>query len=256
VLTGLTRLYVWHMTGLSPDSSPLKLPGLQHLELQHLDLQQLELFGHVVDVIMPMSYLASCTHLQHLKLHSFGLKGPGSLFASTMLQHLELDGCSIMAADGAADPASWQQVFPGPGQLPHLTSLHLFSEWPTLQQADLEDVVACCSNLQALVRVTLPSSFAPALARLPGLTSLQVHVADDEECSAMAQLTGLRQLVVNAPWRVSVVGLRQIAALQQLTSLGLGDFRCNRLDTLAQHLMKDTLPDCVRALVNKVCVCG
>jgi len=137
VLTGLTQLCVRAVTGLSPESPPLRLPGLQHLELEIDD-------GCAP---IPMSFLASCTQLQLLKLQAFNLQGPGSLVASTMLQHLELVSCTIAAADGAADPASWQQVFPGPGQLPHLTSLRLFFEEPALQQADIEGVVACCSNL-------------------------------------------------------------------------------------------------------------
>jgi len=61
-----------------------------------------------------------------------------------MLQHLELDYCAVSSADGAAGPASWQQVFPGPGRLPHLTSLRLVHPEPALQHADMECVVACC----------------------------------------------------------------------------------------------------------------
>jgi len=241
VLTGLTQLWVRHMTGLSLESPPLKLPGLQHLEL----------FGNDVDITMPMSFLASCTQLQYLRLQGFNLQGPGSLVASTMLQHLELHSCSITAADGAADPVSWQQVFPG--QLPHLTSLLMFSEGPALQQADIEGVAACCCNLKALGCGMLPHSFGPALTRLPGLTSLQLWTASDEECCAMVQLTGLRQLMVKVPWEVSAVGLRQLAAMNQLTSLGLGEVPYNKVSTLAKHLMKDKLTWCVYALTNKVC---
>jgi len=243
VLTGLAQLCVRDMTGLSPESPPLKLQGLQHLELLSDS-----------DPIMPMSYLASCTQLQHLKLGHLHPKGPGSLVASTMLQHLELECCIMIAADGAADPAPWQQVFPGPGQLRHLTSLQLFEEQPALHQADIEGVVACCSNLRVLGLVTFPSSFAPALARLPGLTSLQLHLANDVECSAIAQLTGLRQLTVMDPWQMSAVALRHLAALQQLTSLGLDNFGGSRqLYPLVELFMRDSLPTCMPALINKVC---
>jgi len=50
------------------------------------------------------------------------------------------------------------------------------------------------------------------------------------------------------------VGLRQLAGLQQLTSLGLGELFCSELDTVAEHLMKDNLADCLYAINNKVCV--
>jgi len=215
VLTALTRLCVRETRGLSHAAPPLQLPGLQHLDL-----------CDCMYATLPMSYLASCTQLQSLNLQDYELTGPGSLVASTMLQHLQLRNCGIAAADGAADAVSWQQVLLSPGQLPYLTSLQLFDEEPALQHADIEAVVACCSNLKALGRGRLPSSCAPTLACLPGLTSLQLNYANDEECSALVQLTGLRQLVVMVPSHeeMSAVGLRQLAALTQLTSLGFGAF--------------------------------
>jgi len=121
-------------------------------------------------VTMPMSVTASCTQLPVLKLQAYHVKGPGKLVASTMLQHLELHSCSIVTADGGAGPASWQQVFPGPGQLPHLTSLQLFDKEPKLRQADINHVMACFSNLKVLTLDNLQYSCAPALAQLPGLT--------------------------------------------------------------------------------------
>jgi len=242
VLTGLTHLCVSEMRGTSIESAPLQLPGLQHLALSAR-----------VYTTMPMLFLASCTRLQYLKLRGFDFKGPGSLVASTMLQHLELRACSIPAADGASDPVSWRQVFPGPGQLPHLTSLQLYGEQPQLQQADMEAVVASCSNLQVLGRDRFQVSCAPTLARLPGLTSLQVYDANDNECSAIVQLTGLRQLMVIFPGGVSAAGLRQLAALQQLTSLGFATVNYSKLHTSVKLLIKDELPDYPYAIVNKVC---
>jgi len=251
VLTGLTQLCVWHMRGMPPESPPLKLPGLQHLELEQLE--HLDWFFDNDDVIMPTSFLASCTQLQYLKLQGFEFTDPGSLVPSTMLQHLELHCCNIIAADGAADPVSWDHVFPGPGRLPHLTSLQLFSRKPALQQADIAAVVACCSNLQVLHLATLQDSFAPTLARLRGLTSLQLDYVHDEECSAMVQLKGLRQLMVQVP-SMSAVGLRHLVALNQLTSLRLGTFDSwNKVTTLAALLMKDNLPGYAHALFNEVC---
>jgi len=237
VLTNLTQLRVQDMTGLSAESPPLQLPGLQHLELEEGDQH----------VIMPMSFLARCTQLQSLKLWGYHLKGPGSL-----VQHLELRSCSITAANGAA---SWQQVFSGPGRLPHLTYLRLWAKNPPLQQADMDRVAEFCSNLQVLHLDTLQDSCAPALARLPGLTNLHLHRASDGQCSAIAQLTGLRQLEVKLPWALmlSAVGLRQLAALQQLTSLGFGRFYFSVLNSCAQHLMKDTMPGHTFAITNRVC---
>jgi len=78
VLSGLTRLRVAYLQARLPNS-PLVLqrPGLQHLEVTH------GLFGTV-----PMSFLGRCTQLRVLQLCSMKLSGPGSLVASSMLQHL------------------------------------------------------------------------------------------------------------------------------------------------------------------------
>jgi len=244
VLTALTQLCVWRVTDLTPESSPLQLPGLQHLQLSDDD----------EDLMMPMPFLTCCTQLQYLRLYGFELQGPGRLVASTMLQHLELNYCSIAAADWAADPVSWQQVFPGPGQLPHLTYLKLSRVEPALLQADIAALVVCSSSLKVLDCNTLPSGCGPALAQLPGLTHLQLYQASDEQCSALVQLTGLRQLAVMITWRVSAVGLRQLAGLNQLTSLGLGYFSSSQLNAVSKHLMKDNLADCLYAIINKVCV--
>jgi len=241
VLTCLTQLSVWHMTGLSPDSSPLQLPGLQLMEL-----------CSNVDIFMPMSFLVSCAQLQSLKLQGFQLKSPGSLVASTMLQHLELSICTITAADGAAAPFSWQQIVPAAGRLPYLTSLKLGMR-PGLQHAGIDGFVECCSNLQVLHLDTVQDSCAPALARLSGLTNLGLKRASDEQCSAIVQLTGLRQLTVKVAQELSEVGLRQLAALKQLTSLGCGSFSHSHLTIMAIHLMNDRLPGLTEGIINKVC---
>jgi len=245
-LTLLTQLHVDSLVGLSSDSPPLQLPGLQHLE--------------VVDGLagtMPKAYLGSSTQMQVLKLRDINLSGPGSLVASTMLQHLELRFCGVSAADGAADPVSWQQVFPGPGRRPHLTSLKFASVEPDLQHADMECVVACCSNLQVLQVEDLPDSFAPALTRLSGLTSLMLGKSSDQQCSALAQLTGLRELRLMDASEVFAAGLRQLAALEQLTSLGLHSLGWSS-DVLREH-MSDRLPGphtYEYGISNKVCGCG
>jgi len=140
---------------------------------------------------MPMSFLAGCTQLRVLQLSELDISGPGSLTASSMLQHLELRYCTLGAA-GAADPFSWQQVFPGPGRLPHLTSLQFIRIGASLKHPDIESVVACCSSLQVLQLDDLPDNFASTLTRLSGLTSLMVWELQDQQCSSLAQLTGLR----------------------------------------------------------------
>jgi len=207
-LSGLTQIRLNRgLKDLSPGSPPLQLPGLQHLEVMDGS------FG-----VMPMSFLASCTQLRVLSLWTISLS-PGSLAASSMLEDLNLCCCRASAADEAAEPASWQQVFPGPGGLPHLTSLQMIELEPRLQQSDVQCVAACCSSLQELYCDTLPDSSPSALACLSGLTTLTLAETSDEQCSSLAQLTGLRELKVRETSRVFAAGLRQLAALEQLTCL-------------------------------------
>jgi len=227
-LTGLTQLRVDCLEDMLPNSPPLQLPGLKRLMM------------HGVDGIMPMSFLTCCTQLQVLELCDMYLNGSGSLVASTMLQHLEMHNCWVTAADGAADPVSWQQVFSGPGRLPHLTSLKMTYPEPDLQQADIECVVACCSSLQVLDLDPLPDSFAAALTHLSGLTSLTLGSVSDQQCCSLAQLTGLRELRVRDAREVSAAGLRQLAALEQLTSLGLNSL--GRSSVVLREHMSGILP--------------
>jgi len=249
-LTGLTRLRVMYLVHLSPGSPPLQLRGLRHFEL-----------FHGLYATMPMSYLGSCTQLQVLMLSHLDFSGPGSLVASSMLQRLELDHCRISAADGDAGPVSWQQVFPGPGRLPHLTSrrlIHIHIN-PDLQHADIECVVACCSSLQLLEIEDLPDSITSELAHLSGLTSLILSRVSDQQCNLLAQLTGLRELRVDYAREVFAAGLQQLAALEQLTSLCLNYLGWSS-DVLSEH-MSDRTPgrptyDYHRAIINQVCVCG
>jgi len=256
-LTGLTRLCVAYLVDLLPVTPPLQLPGLQHLEVDDL-LEE--------DGAMPTSFLSCCTQLRVLKLSRSELSGPGSLVASSMLQHLELHDCRLSAADDwAAEPVAWQDMFPGQGQLPHLTSLQLMTWDPYVQHADMECVVSCCSSLQVLQLQRLPDSVTSALSRLPGLTSLVLAEAKDQQCSSLAQLTGLRDLRVEYAYQVSAAGLRQLAALEQLTSLGLHHLgwsspRLVNYDVLREH-MSDRLVvlpgHCAykHAIRNQVCVC-
>jgi len=241
VLTWLIHLWVEQLTGLSPESAPLQLPGLQHL-----------VFEHGAWGTMPMSFLAGCTQLRVLELRYLQISSPSSLVASTMLQSLKLHGCGLAAAAEATGPVSWQQVSPGPGQLPHLTSLRLEYLEPDLQQADIECIVACCSSLQALhlnTRQPAMKSLPSVLAQLSGLTSLLLRGVSDQQCSSLAQLTGLREL--HSPGQVSGVGLRQLAALEELTSLRFMDHYKN-LSPVLQGQMSDSLPDYTHGIINKV----
>jgi len=228
-LTGLTRLCVGYLEDLSLNSPPLQLPVLQHLEL---------LPG--MNNTMPISYLAPCTQLRVLALRESNFSGPGSLVASSMLQHLELEDCSVSAPDEAAGPVSWQQVFPGPGRLPYLTSLKLRELESDLQHADLEWVVAYCSSLQNMHLDIWPTVITSALTSLSGLTSLTLQTASDQQCSTLAQLTGLRELRIDDATEVLTAGLRQLAALEQLTSLRL-DFLGRSTEALVE-CTSDGLP--------------
>jgi len=212
-LTGLARVRVQDLQGLTRESPTLQLPGLQCLQVEH---------GW--NGTMPVSYLVGCTQLQVLELANINLT-PGNLVASSMLQHLQLQRCTFSAADEAADLASWQPVFPGPGQLPHLTSLKISCLEPIrlqrLRHADMECVVACCSSLQVLHLGPLPDYAISPLTRLSGLSSLTLWNATDQQCSSLAQLTGLRELRLQGACNMFAAGLRQLAALEQLTSLVL-----------------------------------
>jgi len=241
-LTGLTHLWLLQVTAESFEpSAAQQLPGLRHLHLS-CDV------GSVA-----MSFLRECTQLQVLSIQNVSIMGPGSLLASTMLQHMELERCSFVTAGWVADPGSWQQVFSVPGGLPRLTSLDLSIVSPELQQADFEDVVSCCGSLQVLTLDTLQDSFCSALMHLSGLTSLTLNNPDDQQCSSLPQLTGLRALGLGDASEVSVAGLRQLAALQQLTSLGIGyNFDLAKSRPELKELMSDRLPRSNHAIVSKV----
>jgi len=117
----------------------------------------------------------------------------------------------------------------------------------------MESVVATCDKLQVLHIDTIQVSFTPAMAQLSALTSLHLKSVIDEQCGALAQLTGLRELRTSSS-EVSRVGLRQLAALEQLTSMGFVRDISPRLvspDWLQEH-MSDRLPGCKYAIINKV----
>jgi len=250
-LTALTKLVVaqFDPIQLSPGSTPSWLPALEHLNLG----------GSVYCPALHASYLASCTQLRQLSLSSFSLTGPGSLVASSMLQELYLRECNISSCQGRpADMSRWELLFPGPGRLPHLTSLVLQRMQLHLNLADMHRLVGCCSSLRELqlefnYNVQETSIEMTALLPLPHLTKLQLCSVADWQCSSLAQLTGLQELCVRYPSLLSTMGLRHLARLEQLTSLGFvfGFANDEVSGTLRTHL-SDTLARCKHALVNKV----
>jgi len=225
-LTALTKLAVARFSPSSQLSAALQLPALEQLYLSGSGSD----WGY--SSAIHTSYLASCTHLRQLSLNYFDLTGPCSLVASSMLQELYLEECNINDEDDwPADMPPWEVLFPGPGRLPHLTSLTLWSVSPAPQQADVERLVACCSGLQ----------------------ELQLESLTDEQCSSFVQLTGLRALQVLRPWDLSTAGLRHLAGLEQLTSLTFRrGFDSSKVSTMLQEQLSDTVVDCTHAIVNKV----
>lgn len=239
-LTALTKLDV---ARCSPSSTPLQLPALQHLDLYGVynsddgdgDDGSDDIDGdHGSDddqshPLLYLSQLSSCMQLRWLSLSGFRLTGPGSLVGSNMLQELYLVDCTLSSGDygpAAMPPSPWELLFPGPGRLPHLTALLLRDVWPHLQRADLERMVACCSGLQ---RLDLGSYYEINLAPL-GLTVLLPlrHLTEldlcysllPEQCSSLAQLTGLRHLRVMRTSCLSAYDLGHLASLEQLTGPG------------------------------------
>jgi len=248
-LTALSALTNLCVLQLSLEPTPLRLSALQHLELGN--------GGLLVQPVLPGSYLANCTQLRRLLLGGYYLTGPGSHVASSMLQQLDIQRCSLSSPDGTAGLSAWELLFPAPGQLPHLTSCKLHQVEPKPHPADVERLVACCSSLQllqldGLQDSELGDSGVSALTRLPYLTTLIVSTVDDQQCSSLAQLTGLRQLKVHDPQGLSPVGLRHLARIEQFTRLGfLCSFDPQKVSTMLEEQLSDDKWNCSHALVNK-----
>jgi len=258
-LTALTALTKLQVTNFYSSSTPLQLPALQHLILR----------GKMNGGSFPpvhTSTIVSCTQLRCLSLQRFALTGPGNLVGSSMLQELVVGSCSLSSGeDGPAAMSSWELLFPGAGRLPHLTSLVLRCVWPEPRQADVERLVACCSGLRVLhleCEQLAPQAMPglSAVASLPHLTKLHLSTLADEQCSSLAQLTvcprwltGLRELQVLDANNLSAAGLRHLASLQQLTSLGFcWGFDADNISPVIQEQLSDTVRGCRHAIVNKV----
>jgi len=275
VLSSLTQLEVKDI--LFPDSAPLQLPALQHLELSAGDSPPMAHYDSDAEPDddaepgrpLHMSRLTPCTQLRVLRLRGLRLLGPVSLVGScAVLQRLELKDsyppCQRSSAqlsdEGSAQPSDegwWCPFFPASAQLPQLTSLRMaYDTDNVLDAADVESVVACCTGLQALE--IGQTTGAHVLGRLPNLTSLHVKFdegddPDGRQCSTLAQLTGLRELGIQCAQGVGSCGLRHLAALEQLTSLGFNNLNdWGRAHTALQSQLSDKLRGFEHALCNKV----
>jgi len=168
------------------------------------------------ETFMPMSHLADCPRLQELSLTCLVLTPPGCLPTLTMLQHFH------------------------------------YHQRALLDQADVECLVTCCSSLHMLQLDARKDVALSTLARLPFLTQLHLGNFHDCQCSSLAKVKSLRQLRLRCaspfpPWR-----LLQLAALQQLTSLGFVQDGFGLVGAELEGRMSDRLPGCYRAIVNKV----
>jgi len=244
-LTALTELRV---VQLKRDATPVQLPALQHLDVSG---------PRYDDNRLHMSHMSSCTQLRRLTLRRFCLLGPDSLAVNSMLQELCLCDCSLSSAEESSLPP-WQQVFPGPGRLSHLTALALSTVDPAPKQADLERMVACCSGLRRLELSggCLPRRLTNAfvcLSRLSSLVALFLDTLDDQQCSSLAQLTGLQHLRVAYPAKLSSSGLQHLAGLQQLTRLCFwGAFDSYKVSAVLQAQLRGASQGSGCVLVNKV----
>jgi len=242
-LTALTEIRVRRLQGLSPLTTPLQLPALQHLDLS-IDFSSVDL---------DTCFVAWSTQLTKLSLCNLTLKGPGRPLGSSLLQELVLDRCRLSSIAWPQAMQPWEQAFDTPGRLSHLTTLQLSSVAPALQAADIERVVACCPHLREWYLETSFHTVLGAVAGLKDLATLALSTLYDEQCSSLVQATQLRKLHVNAPWPLSMAGLRQLAGLEQLTCLRFGGPFDDRLVSKeVQGQLSDQCPNCRHAIVNKV----
>jgi hypothetical protein len=149
-----------------------------------------------------------------------------ALTSSQQLTHLDLRA--------ELEPEQALYVFPDQLRLPKLQSLHLSIYW--LMEPDImAQVVACCPNLQALrvdsygggdvaeIQSFVWAASCCCLAALSELTSLQLCLIDvsvgADVGAALAALTDLRELSIEAFDSREVGVLLQLTACRQLTLL-------------------------------------
>jgi Leucine-rich repeat (LRR) protein len=174
-----------------------------------------------------LQHLGRMKHLTHLGIHSsltdcwggVPLLAFGGITASSSLQHLSLNSCSL--PEGA-----WRSIFRQghDQQLTALTDLSLQFSAPKLATNDIKRMVRACPNLRTLDAwyAVQPRASLLALTKLTALTLLHVsQVTTESAVRTLAQLSGLRELRVRQPSEVSRVSRLHLTALKQLRQLVL-----------------------------------
>lgn len=172
---------------------------------------------------------------------------------SPQLQHLHFQDCDLQY--DRSPLANWSAALPTVGRrLPELTSLQLHNVKPGLNTTDLAALASICPALNSLhtCTATEPGQLT-ALLRLSQLTSLGVKDPSKRALAVIGQLTGLCELRVYGYCRASLGGLRELTALQQLTSLGFtADMRAATMSEVLASALSGRLDGCRFALVNQV----
>jgi hypothetical protein len=153
----------------------------------------------------------------------------------------------------------WSTVLSTGYDLAGLTSLQVHNVKPELHTNDLPALVNACPALKSLhtCTITEPEELT-ALMFLPQLTSLGVTVKDAGNAwaaafAAIGQLAGLSELRVYGYCRASLGGLRELTALQQLTSLGFtAEMRAATFSETLAGALDGRMDGCRYTLVNKV----
>lgn len=207
------------------------MTGLQVLSLQRVTLRDAAGAAGGADLL---ALLPQLQDLSALQLNNVGGMSDChavafmSLTCSTALQRL----CLTRLKHDGRGGGIWQHVFRGSG-CGSLTELQLGSV-PRLATGDVSAMVTCCPALQRLniTNAVEASAQLYPLRQLPGLTELTMHMYDTVATPSLAglparelwHLTGLRSLdtsCLTSPSSSSHFGIRQLTALQQLTSLHL-----------------------------------
>jgi hypothetical protein len=181
-----------------------------------------------------LSVLSTLTQLEHLQLPECDdgvLVSPADYAAATASQHLTfLDIRSFAGPDQAID------IFPEDRHLPKLQSLRVDILW--LEEIEtMANVVTCCPGLHQLdimatgghdIAAVEPGSWASSIEGLcwfTNLTSLSMLTVDvsmsKEVYKAIASLTNLRELCLEALVAEELWPAVQLTALRQLTRLQL-----------------------------------
>jgi hypothetical protein len=182
-----------------------------------------------------LSVLTALTHLEHLELPMDVqniLMSPAdyaALTASPQLTHLDLSGC--FGPEHVAD------AFPQNLRMSKLASLTVFIDW--LEETDtIQRIVDSCPGLEQLrieghgghdIEAVWPEKWAASLACLMDLSSLtRLHMSalgvrmSTGVFSALALLTGLRELHIDAMNANDLGSAVQLTLCKQLTRLEIG----------------------------------